>query len=59
LQNAGLYIGWLERFLVITASAAIARDGRHDPDGKIHRPVSGIKIPAFAEYYLIGTLLSI
>jgi hypothetical protein len=60
LQNAGLYIGWLERFLVVTAlllqspatvgliltAKAIARY----PEFKSER---------FAEYFLIGTLLSI
>ncbi len=60
LQNAGLYIGWLERFLVLTAlllqspaavgliltAKAIARY----PEFKSVR---------FAEYFLIGTLLSI
>ncbi|HET9993769.1 MAG TPA: DUF3307 domain-containing protein [Candidatus Acidoferrum sp.] len=60
LQNTGLYIGWLERFLVLTAlllqspatvglimtSKAIARY----PEFKSER---------FAEYFLIGTLLSI
>jgi hypothetical protein len=60
LQNAGLYIGWLERFLVLTAlllqspatvglimtAKAIARY----PEFKSER---------FAEYFLIGTLLSI
>jgi hypothetical protein len=60
LQNAGLYIGWIERFLVVTAlflqspatigliltAKAIARY----PEFKSER---------FAEYFLIGTLLSI
>jgi hypothetical protein len=60
LQNAGLYIGWLERFLVVTAlllqspatvgliltAKAIARY----PEFRSER---------FAEYFLIGTLLSI
>jgi Protein of unknown function (DUF3307) len=60
LQNAGLYIGWLERFLVVTSlllqspatvgliltAKAIARY----PEFKSER---------FAEYFLIGTLLSI
>lgn len=59
LQNAGLYIGWLERFLLLTAllmqspgtaglilaAKAIARY----PEFKSER---------FAEYFLIGTLLS-
>jgi hypothetical protein len=59
MQNAGLYIGWLERFLLLTAllmqspgtaglilaAKAIARY----PEFKSER---------FAEYFLIGTLLS-
>jgi len=60
LQNAGLYIGWLERFLVITAlllqSPAMvgliltAKSIARYPEFKSER---------FAEYFLIGTLLSI
>lgn len=60
LQNAGLYIGWLERFLVITAlllqsPATIgliltAKSIARYPEFKSER---------FAEYFLIGTLLSI
>ncbi len=60
LKNAGLYIGWLERFLVITAvtvqspamvgliltSKSIARFPELKDNG------------AFAEYFLIGSLLS-
>jgi hypothetical protein len=60
LQNAGMYIGWLERFLILTSlllqspatvgliltAKAIARY----PEFKSKR---------FAEYFLIGTLLSI
>ena len=60
LHNAGLYIGWLERFIILTAlllrspataglvltAKAIARY----PEFKQVR---------FAEYFLIGTLLSI
>lgn len=60
LRNAGLYIGWLERFIILTAlllrspataglvltAKAIARY----PEFKQVR---------FAEYFLIGTLLSI
>ncbi|PYU54465.1 MAG: hypothetical protein DMG56_26930 [Acidobacteria bacterium] len=60
LQNAGLYIGWLERFLVVTAlllqspatvgliltAKSIARYPKFKSEG-------------FAEYFLIGTLLSI
>src|SRR5205807_7217299 len=59
MQNAGLYIGWLERFLLLTAlllqspgtaglilaAKAIAR-------------YPEFKSEHFAEYFLIGTLLS-
>jgi hypothetical protein len=60
LQNAGLYIGWLERFLVLTAlllqsPATVgliltAKSIARYPEFKSER---------FAEYFLIGTLLSI
>lgn len=60
LGNAGLYIGWLERFLVVTAMllqspATIgliltAKSIARYPEFKSER---------FAEYFLIGTLLSI
>jgi len=60
LQNAGLYIGWLERFLVVTAlllqSPAMvgliftAKSIARYPEFKSER---------FAEYFLIGTLLSL
>jgi Protein of unknown function (DUF3307) len=60
LQNAGLYIGWLERFLVVTAlllqsPATVgliltAKSIARYPEFKSER---------FAEYFLIGTLLSI
>lgn len=60
LQNAGLYIGWLERFLVITALLL------HSPAsiGLILTAKSIARFPEFksehfAEYFLIGTLLSI
>jgi uncharacterized protein DUF3307 len=60
LQNAGLYIGWLERFLVLTALLlqspssvglilAVKAIARY-PEFKSVR---------FAEYVLIGTLLSV
>jgi len=59
LQNAGLYIGWLERSLVLTAlllqsPATIgliltAKSIARYPEFKSER---------FAEYFLIGTLLS-
>jgi Protein of unknown function (DUF3307) len=60
LQNAGLYIGWLERFLVLTALLlqspltvgllVTAKSIARYPEFKSER---------FAEYFLIGTLLSI
>ncbi len=60
LRNAGLYIGWLERFLVLSAlvlqSPATV--------GLILTAKSIIRFPElkdlrFAEYFLIGTLLSV
>jgi len=59
LQNAGMYIGWLERFIVLTAlmlqSPATV--------GLILTAKSIVRYPEmksvrFAEYFLIGTLLS-
>jgi hypothetical protein len=60
LRNAGMYIGWLERFLILTAllldsPAAV---------GLILTAKSIVRYPElksvrFAEYFLIGTLLSI
>src|SRR6266481_5523590 len=60
LQNAGLYIGWLERFLVVTAlllqsPATVgliltAKSIARYPEFKSER---------FAEYFLIGTLVRI
>jgi len=60
LQNAGLYIGWLERFLLVTALLVqspatvglilTAKSIARYPEFKSER---------FAEYFLIGTLLSI
>jgi hypothetical protein len=60
LQNAGLYIGWLERFLVVTALLVqspatvglilTAKSIARYPEFKSER---------FAEYFLIGSLLSI
>jgi hypothetical protein len=59
LSNAGLYIGWLERALVITAMAM------QSPalvglilTGKSIARFPEFKEARFAEYYLIGTLLS-
>jgi hypothetical protein len=60
LKNAGLYVGWIERLLVITAitmqSPALV--------GLILTGKSIVRFPEFkearfAEYFLIGTLLSI
>jgi len=59
LKNAGMYIGWLERFLVVTAVLV------QSPSmvGLIVTGKSIARFPKlkerFAEYYLIGTLLSI
>jgi hypothetical protein len=59
LSNAGLYIGWIERALVITAMAM------QSPalvglilTGKSIARFPEFKEARFAEYYLIGTLLS-
>jgi uncharacterized protein DUF3307 len=60
LRNAGLYIGWLERFLVLTAVAV------QSPamvglilTGKSIARFTELKEAKFAEYFLIGTFLSI
>ncbi len=60
LRNAGLYIGWLERFLVLTAVLV------QSPamiglilTGKSIARLPELKGARFAEYFLIGTLLSI
>ncbi|MGA9568288.1 MAG: DUF3307 domain-containing protein [Candidatus Korobacteraceae bacterium] len=60
LRDAGLYIGWLERFLVLTALLV------QSPamiglilTGKSIARLSELKGPQFAEYFLIGTLLSV
>lgn len=59
LQNAGMYIGWLERFLVVTAILIQAPS----MVGLILTGKSIARFPElkeqFAEYFLIGTLLSI
>jgi hypothetical protein len=58
-ENAGMYIGWLERFLVVTAILV------QSPSmvGLILTGKSIARFPElkerFAEYFLIGTLLSI
>ena len=60
LKNAGLYVGWLERFLVVTAITL------QSPvlvglimTGKSIARFPEFKEPRFAEYFLIGTLLSL
>jgi hypothetical protein len=60
LDNAGLYVGWIERFLVITAIAI------QSPalvglilTGKSIARFPEFKEVRFAEYFLIGTFLSI
>ena len=60
LENAGLYVGWIERFLVITAIVM------QSPvlvglilTGKSIARFPEFKEPRFAEYFLIGTLLSV
>jgi len=59
VNNAGMYIGWLERFLVVTAIVV------QSPSmvGLILTGKSIARFPElkerFAEYFLIGTLLSI
>jgi Protein of unknown function (DUF3307) len=60
LRDAGLYIGWLERFLVLTALLV------QSPamiglilTGKSIARLSELKGAQFAEYFLIGTLLSV
>jgi hypothetical protein len=60
LTNAGLYIGWLERLLIVTAVVLrsptliglilTAKSIARFPE---------LKEPKFAEYFLIGTLLSV
>src|SRR4030095_1424494 len=58
--NAGLYIGWLERFLVLTALflPSPAAGGFILAAESIVR-YAGRKSFRFAEYFLIGTLLSL
>lgn len=60
LQNAGMYIGWLERFLVLTALLlqSPATVGLILTAKSIAR-YPELKSIRFAEYFLIGTLLSI
>jgi len=60
LRNAGMYIGWLERFLVITAvmMQSPALIGLILTGKSIAR-FPELKEARFAEYFLIGTSLSI
>jgi hypothetical protein len=60
LQDAGLYIGWLERFLVLTALCmqAPAMVGLIITAKSLAR-FPEFKEPRFAEYFLVGTLLSL
>jgi len=60
LENAGLYVGWIERFLIITAIAM------QSPilvglilTGKSIARFPEFKEARFAEYFLVGTLLSV
>jgi hypothetical protein len=60
LEHAGMYIGWLERFLVITA-LVLQSPGTV---GLILAAKSVVRFPElksfrFAEYFLVGTLLSL
>jgi len=58
--NARLYIGWLERFLVLTALfLAISRDRRLHSCCEIDWRYPELKSVRFAEYFLFGTLLSV
>lgn len=60
LRNAGMYIGWLERFLVLTALLlqSPATIGLIITAKSIVR-YPELKSVRFAEYFLIGTFLSI
>jgi hypothetical protein len=60
MQNAGMYIGWLERFVVLTALVlqSPATVGLILTAKAIAR-YPEMKSVRFAEYFLIGTLLSL
>jgi hypothetical protein len=60
MQNAGMYIGWLERFVVLTALVlqSPATVGLILTAKSIAR-YPELKSVRFAEYFLIGTLLSV
>lgn len=60
LERAGLWIGWLERFVVMTALLA----GWPATAGLVVAAKSILRFPAlkdrpFAEYFVVGTLLSV
>lgn len=60
LSNAGLYIGWLERLLILFAVVARSPEAV----GFVVAAKSIVRFPSlkdrpFAEYFLIGTLLSV
>jgi hypothetical protein len=60
LSNAGLYLGWLERGLLVIAFAM----GSFTAVGLIIGAKSVARFPefksrSFAEYFLIGTLISV
>lgn len=61
LEDAGLYIGWLERFLVLTAVVI----GSPEAAGLVAAAKSIFRFEdmkqgrAFAEYFLVGTFLSV
>jgi hypothetical protein len=61
LRNAGMYIGWLERSLVLTAMIlrSPATVGLVLAAKSIARFPELGKSERFAEYFLIGTLLSL
>jgi hypothetical protein len=60
LQNAGMYIGWLERFVILTSLVlqSPATVGLVLAAKSIAR-YPELKSVRFAEYFLIGTLLSV
>jgi hypothetical protein len=60
LENAGLYIGWIERFLIVTAIVMLspALVGLILAGKSIAR-FTEFKQVRFVEYFLIGTFLSI
>jgi hypothetical protein len=60
LRNAGMYIGWLERFVILTAVLlqSPATIGLVLTAKSIVR-YPQINSPGFAEYFLVGTLLSL